>query len=115
MLSPSLAAVAILLTGAIDPQPAGPTCQEAPDGSSEQVIKCYDVACDTYRAAWHACPDSACRAAAGAQYSKDIGDCWIGYFNTVSSDAWVTFWYSGDEFGISFDHDIPVGARVFQF
>ena len=95
--------------------PSGPSCQTAPSGAPASVVQCYDDACKTYRAAWNACPDADCRIAAGGEYALAIGECWEGYFQVVTPNSWVTFWYAGEEFGVSFDDDIPVGARVFLF
>lgn len=115
MFKATTVVVAALLTSSAYSQPAGPACQEAPAGSSKQILDCYEDACTVYRAAWQACQSSGCRAAAGAQYALDIGNCWTGRTNQISTDPWVTFWYSGDDFGIAFDNDIPEGSKVFQF
>jgi hypothetical protein len=107
------ALVATLLIS--QPQPSGPTCQSPPDGATQQLIDCYDEACKEYRAAWHACPDADCRAAVGGEYLLAINACWEEHTRQVIRNSWATLWYAGDEFGVSFDHDIPVGARAFLF
>ncbi|MBO6740285.1 MAG: hypothetical protein JJ916_10530 [Phycisphaerales bacterium] len=109
------AAVVAVLHFSGGQQPAGPTCQTAPDGAPPQVVDCYDIECKLYRDAWNACSDSDCRAAAAAAYAFAIGECWEGYLQQVSHDSWVTLWYAGDEFGVSYDNSIPVGAHAFLF
>jgi len=91
--------------------PSGPACQSAPDGSPASVVICYDNACKAYRDEFNNCPDADCRAAAAAEYTLAINAC----LEQISSDSWVIIWYRGDEFGVSYEFDIPDGARAFLF
>lgn len=106
-------AATLLLNGG--QQPAGPACEPPPDGSSQEISDCYEEACKSYRASFNACSSQPCIAAAQAQYALDLGECWEGYFQRVSHGSWVTLWYAGDEFGVSYDNNIPVGAHAFLF
>lgn len=95
-------------------QPAGPNCQTPPEGSSEEVVKCFDNACDVYRAEWNACSTPACKTQATAKYIAAINAC--DPHVRIGSSGWASFWYAPDGYGVAFDDDeIPALSFTIQF
>jgi hypothetical protein len=95
-------------------QPAGPNCQSPPDGASQEVIDCFDEACEVYRKAWNDCETPACKTQATTVYIAAINQCDPEY--RIGPGDWACFWYAGDSFGVAFDGEIlPENATLFAF
>ncbi len=111
-----------LLTAASSAQVSvGPPCVAPPENATQEVIDCYEDACENFKKAWGACTTTPCRIAAELEYAGAIGACLPALTAPTNSpyfaqkSTWITLSYIDGEWTYSFDGQIPAGAIAFRF
>ena len=96
-------------------------CEAPPAGSNEQVVQCYEDACEVFQKAYSDCDTAECRKIVKLEYAYALNQCLpilnapVSRSTHVDRASWITLYYIEGEWSYSFNDVAPAGSAVFRY